>query len=151
MVTSSQDKGQELRRTLHTATTPMELGILQNAEEVRAAHGRDRAVWQAELGWASRWLIDSARIQDQLRQRSVFRTGYVPGGRSRGSRSQPQKEVGRNRCPQPHTDAREEPSVKRNKQTVVPYCVRLGGIAGHQCHAGSPALCSHRASRPSVT
>lgn len=144
VLTSSQDKGQELRRTVQSAAAPMELGLLQNAEEVRAAHGRDRAGWQAELGWASRWLIDSARIQDQFRQRSVFRAGYMPGGRSRGSRSQPQKDVGRNRCPRPHTEAREETSVQEGQAEAA----RLGSRAQHRLHAGGPALGSQRAASP---
>lgn len=126
---------------------PMELGLLQNAEEVRAAHGRDRAGWQAELGWASRWLIDSARIQDQFRQRSVFRAGYMTGGRSRGSRSQPQKDIGRNRCPRPHTEAPEETSVQEGQAEAA----RLGSRAQPRFHAGGPALGSQRAARPSAT
>lgn len=113
----------------------MELGMLQNTEEVRAARGRDIAVWQAEQGWASRWLIDSARIQDQLRQWSVFRAGCVPGGRSRGSRSQPQKEVGRHRCPQPHTEAREEPSVQE-EQAECSLLLRTS-----RQHSSAPGLC----------
>lgn len=142
MVTSLQDKGQELRRALQTATAPMELGMLQRVEEVGAAHGRDREVWQAELGWDSRWLIDSEKIQDQLRQWSVFRDGFMPGGKSRGSRSQPQKEAGRNRCPRPHTDAREAPCVQEEQAECSPMrCAsRKHGWARVSCRKPRPVL-----------
>ena len=50
MVAGLQGNGQELRRTLQTATAPVGLGVLQRVERFRSALGADRSVWQAELG-----------------------------------------------------------------------------------------------------
>lgn len=125
--------------------------MLQRTEEARAAHGRDRAVWQAELGWDSRWLMRSERIQGQARQRSVFGAGYMPGGRGRSSRSQPKRKSAGTDVFSHTLRLGKSPLFQGRKQNIAPCSVHLGSIAQHKFHAVSTALCSQRAPRPLST